>query len=314
MASLDAFLPLMNKGIRKNYDIVGNTYHPIGKSLFHVENSTALYEQVQHYIGYQTLPQVRDFGGQITEASLGKSFSKQYIQVHRGLKDIIPKEVIMNDQYGMITRWCAARGGAMAEIYNTNDELLAAAFFQAGFATTTPAPGSFDGQPLFSLSHPLNPGSTQVQANRPATNLPLGFAALDGARAGLEQQLKANGLTIIENNIDRLVYNPNQERMAMHLAKSDWIPDTADRDLNTLKGRYKLVSWPYWRSSGSTNPNTYNSWFVLGETNYLDWFVREAVTFESEAILSIRSVMFASFQSQILGASNFIGVWGSPGP
>ena len=311
MASLDGFLPLMNLGIRENFDLVGQTYPVMGKDLFDVKELAALYDQIVNYTGYRTLPQVRTFGGEIAEASIGRGFDKTFVQVHRGLKDILPDEIIMNDQYGMITRWCTSKGGLMAEIYATNDELLAAGFFAAGFATATPAPDSFDGQPLFSLSHPLSPGATQVQANMPQTTLPLGMAGMQAARANLEQQLKANGLTRYKNEIRKLVVNPNIKEIALQLAHGEWSPETANRAMNTIQGTFDVVSWPYWTTSGAANPNAYNSWFVLAEMNYLQWYIRESVTFESFRIPSVRSTAFASYQSQIMGAANFIGTYGS---
>jgi hypothetical protein len=304
----------MVAGLQEAYDFLGRTNPTVGKTLFDAKPTTYGYQQVQHFNPYGTLPQQRDFGGDIAEASIEQGFGKNYLISMYGLKDVIAQEIIRRDNYGMLTRWCTTRGGALAEIYATHDELLAANYFAAQFSLTTPAPGSPDGVGLFSTSHPLSPQQpNNLQSNRPSTPLPFGMPGLQAARANIEQQLKANGLTRWDNDIDKVVFNPNIEEIVLQCLHSDWVPGTSDRDMNTMKNRnITPVSWKYWTASGATNPFAYNSWFALGKFNFLKWWTLTPVSFDSQKILGINSIMFASFQEQTLGHDAFWGTYGSP--
>lgn len=305
------------KGIRKNYDIVGDIYPVMGKSLFHVMTSDAGYEQVQSYVGYG-MPQPRGPGGPITESSLAADFGMVFLHSNYALKDIIPQEFIDDDPYALLTRWASGKASSMAESYSTNDELLAANFLTNSGFGSVPAggmQGTADGQAIFSTSHPVSRQQPSVTvANRPSTATNLSFAAVDAARANLEQQKKANNQTIIKNKITKLVFNPNYEKIALQVLKSDWVPGTADRDMNTLQMKnITPFSWPYWRASGATSSTAYNGWFVQGEEHFLTWFMRQEVDFKQQYILGINSAMFASFQRQSVGAPNFRGLYGDLG-
>jgi hypothetical protein len=303
--------PLLMRGLSEAVDFLGQTYPRIGEKFYHQPSTNAGYDQVQHFNPYGTLPQPRGFGQGIQEASLSTGFAKTYYQVMYGLKDVIADELIRRDLYGMLTRWCTTRGGALAEIYATNDEISAVHVFKAGFASTTPAGGSPDGQPLFSANHPIAPGSNQVWSNVPPTNMPFSMPALQFARANLETQLKANGLTVWLNSIARVAFHPNIEEIVLQCLHSDWVPGTADLNMNTMKGRgIEPISWPYWQVSGATNPTAYNSWFVQGKVHHCKWYTLTPVRFDSQKILGINSTMFASFKEMVLG---YDAAWGMAG-
>lgn len=306
---------LLVKGIRKQYSVVGDTYDVMGKKLFHVDDSNARYEQVQTYIP-MGLPQRRGEGSPMADGFIAANFGKTYFHDNFGLKVVLPNEYIKDDLYGLMTRWVSGQASSMAEAYATNDEILPADFLMnIGFGTA-PVVGSPDGQPIFSLSHPvsrLNTGT--LLANRPDVVTSLSMTALQAARANLEQQRKANYSTKIKNRIARLVFNPNLEEIAVQLVKGDWVPNNLYRNMNTLQMKdIELFSWPYWEVSGSLNSEAFNGWMVQGEKHYLQWFVRQAVDFDSQGIVAINSTLFASTQRQSLGHDDWRGVFGDTGP
>lgn len=306
---------LLTKGIRKNYDILGDTYDVMGKKLFHVYDSNAGYEQVQGYVGYG-LPQIRGIGQPIAESAIQQDFGKVYLHSNFGLLDVLPMELIDDDIYGLLTRWATSRAGSQAESYATNDEMLAANYLtNVGFASSVPVQGSPDGQPIFSLNHPVSAvDPTNLQSNTTSAVANMSMAALQAARANLEQQKKANGLTKIKNRIARVVFNPNIEEIVLQLLRSDWVPNTADRNMNTLQMRnIEPFSWPYWEASGAASSTAFNSWFVQGEEHYLEWYLRQAVRFKEQEVVRINSVIYASTQRQSLGHSNWRGLFGSAG-
>ncbi len=299
---------LLTRGLTEAVDFMGQTYPAIGVKFFHTPSTDAGYDQYQHFTPYDNLPMPRGFGQPIQEASLKQSFGKVYVQVPYGLKDVIANELIERDLYGMLTRWTTTRGGALAEIYATNDELAAVHVFQSGFTSAFDSP---DGVSLFANNHPINPGSLTTWSNIPPTPMPFGMPALQFARANLETQKKANGLTIWMNELARIGYHPNIEEIVLQCLHSDWVPGTGDLNMNTMKGRnIEAVSWPYWQVSGAANPTAYNSWFAEGKTHYMRWITLSKVRFDSQKILNVNSTMFASFKEMVLG---YDAAWGTVG-
>lgn len=313
MATLD-YAALLTEGLRKAFDEVGGIQPPMGKRLFHVEPSSSRSEQIQHFVPYG-LPQERIEGEPLHQGAVYTDFGVQVAHRNFSLADLIPDEAIADDMYGLFTRWCGSRGSLMAESYRVLYETEPADYYaNIGFATGT-VNVSPDGVALFSNSHPLSAVDTNTTWSNLLSGDPaLSMSSLQEARAMLGQQEKANGRTLLDNPIKFLVVNGNLEEMALQLSRGDWVPGTADRNMNTMRGRFEPFIWNYWRHSGSTNANAYNSWFVQGRTHYMYWFVREEVNFASQKILNIRSTLFASYCRFSLVHSSARGHVGSLGP
>lgn len=310
IASTD-YAGLLVKGIRKNYDIMGQIYPLQGKELFHVKDSSNRYEQEQNWIPYG-LPGSRLDGEPVLQGAFAMDFNRMYVHTNFGLGDVIPQEAIDDDVYGMMVKWAAGRGSSMAEAYVTLQEIQAANYFaNVGFASGTGVLGSPDGVAIFSTSHPTSAYNANPLSNTPATATDLSMAGLQAARANLEQQPKANGVTIQRNNIVKLVVNPNIKEIALQLQKGEWTPGTTDRNMNTIQNTFEVFSWPYWRKSGAASATAFNSWFVQGEEHQMVWYDREAVSFDQQKLVNIRSILFASFMRFTLGHSGWRGMYGS---
>lgn len=311
MATSD-FGPLLVAGISKIYDIVGGTYEPIGPRLFASRTSSKSYEQVQGMIGYG-LPQPRNWGTPIASGALSTDFGKQYLHTYYGLSDVLPKEAIANDVYGLLTRWCSGQASSMAESFDTLQEWVAYGTLGILGFGAAPVAGAWDAQPLCSTVHPISAiNPTFTWGNRPAVEMNLSNAALQWARWNLETQRKANNLTFKKNKISKLVFNPSQLEIALQLTEGKYLPHSGDWDLNTIpRLGINLVSWPYWVRSGATG--TFNGWLAIGEENTLEWYEREPVRFDQQFILAVNSILFAAFCAFTCGWSDPRGVAGSVG-
>jgi phage major head subunit gpT-like protein len=129
-----------------------------------------------------------------------------------------------------------------------------------GFATTT----IYDGQYLFSASHPYEGGLAGTQSNL-ATG-PLNDANLKLAIQKL-RVCKDNGGKKIVFMPDLLIVPPELEFVAHELIKSTLKVGTSDNDINTLAGRLKVVVYDYLTST--------TAWFVADSKQHgLNFFWR----------------------------------------
>lgn len=314
MATTD-IAALLGRGLEDNFLMEYKTRAIQARDLFHVDKTGGRYVDLQGWIGYGA-PQSRRPGGTVQQDSIKPNFPKRIVMVGYSLGDVIAEEDVMDDQYGMLVRWASGRGGAMAVSYVTLQERVAADFFATLGFGTAPVQGFADGQPLFSTAHPISAANSAITAsNRPSTDIDLSMAALQAARANLDQQLAPNNYTVIANQIRKLVVNPNLLDIALQLAKGDWERGTGDLNMNVLKN-YKIdvVAWPYFRKTGATSATgSWNAWFCEGETHYLCWYDREQVSFQNDKDINTRSLVFTSHIRFGLGAEDWRGTYGSAG-
>lgn len=130
-----------------------------------------------------------------------------------------------------------------------------------------------DGVALASNSHPLHPGSSDVQDNY--------FAGLDltddnysYVRQRMRKTTDDNG-NIVQVSPTTLMVPPELEDQALTIIKSQGKPGTADNDANVVGSRIKkLVVWDYLTDT--------NRWFVMDEMlkeEHLIWFERIPLEF-----------------------------------
>lgn len=127
-----------------------------------------------------------------------------------------------------------------------------------GFATTNSngfrATG-FDGLALFSTAHTrLDGGATQ--ANRPATDVDLGWTALANAKQQFQLWLDHRGRNITSRP-QLLIVHPNEELTAEELLGSTGKPGTANNEINALKGAVSVLVSPYLTDT--------DAWFLKGD-------------------------------------------------
>lgn len=303
------FSPLFQKQIQEHVLIGSKKFQPIGPQLFHAADTEARFYDMQTWQGPGTF-QSRIPLAPISLDTVAPSFNKRYIMVPYSLGTVVAEEDIADDMYGMITKWTAATGGLWAVSRATTMEYLAASFFGNGFTATAGMP---DGVALFSASHPVsrnNPNATY--SSLVSGNPDLSMGSLLTARQQIVQQKAANNLTFLENNIKRLVVNPNSHQVAMQILRGEWERGTADRNMNVLrKEDIQLVEWPYWTAHGTTG--TLNSWFIQGDQHSLYWVTRENMRFASEKLAGFNAIAFYLHMRLAFGATDSRGIVGSQG-
>ncbi len=315
MATTDV-APLMAKGIEKHCMNTLQYVEPMGKQLFHVDTMDGRFRDIQNWVGYG-LPRLRLDGEPISTDSIRPSFAMRMVASSYSTGDVIADELISDDQYGMIVKWASAKGALLAQAFTTLEERLMADFFAtAGFTASTPVNNSFDGQPLFSTSHPLSASNTgRTVSNRTSVDIDLSMAAMQWSRSVLAQIDDPNGVSLQQSKISKLVVNPNLEDVAWQLTKGQYERGSNNFNENFMKDKgITVVSWPYFRKTGAQSPaNSWNAWFVQADQHNLYWSDRAQIEFATDRIANIRSTAFYAHRRLALGASDFRGLAGSTG-
>lgn len=312
MASQSLY-PLFTKGINKHFLLRLMHWDPVWRRIFHMNTTGDRYIWAQGWQGY-TLPVFRIPGEQVAQASFQPSFSKQYIIRNYGLGDSVAQEDIDDDLYAVINFVLAQKGGYMALAFTNLLEYQTAAFFMnQGFASGTTVAGMADGRSLFNTAHPIaasNLGKTV--GNRPSTEADLSQASIQVAHTNLWQQKAPDDLTFLNNAPRLLVINPQLHYVAEQLTRGKWQQNSADRNENFVRNdNVQVVEWPYFTKSGATGTN--NAWFEVGQTHFLEFYMRSAPKTRTDYDVNTNSQIFNTHCRFDLGADDWRGVYGSLG-
>ncbi len=122
-----------------------------------------------------------------------------------------------------------------------------------------------DGVALFSASHSNNLNSTTFRnliRNAAGTDNPaMSYETVVQARVDAMNHKDAQGVNR-PIMLDTIVCSPNKEDLAMRIAMSDKLPGSLENDMNPLKGRLKVISWPRLAArTGGTDTSAY--WFMV---------------------------------------------------
>lgn len=186
-------------------------------------------------------------------------FTQTYTHVEYPVRFSVKKQLLMNDQYGVIERQLQAIGLSAAN----KMEVDAATLLNNAFATTTWS----DSQFLCDTDHPV--GST--------THSNDGSSALSESAVSATRILmmrfpddKGNLLGIVG---DELIVPPELEDTALKIAKSILNPDTGNNAMNPQMGRFNVIVVPRLTDT--------NNWFMSSSAwrkQVVNWYEREPLT------------------------------------
>lgn len=305
--------PLYIKGLDKNIGVTIATYEPGWKPIFKIDSTMMRYIDRQSWEGYQ-LPQFRIPGTVIASGQFLPSFNKHYVVQNYGLQDQFPNEDVKDDLYGVIKRVIPSKGGLFGQTFNDLLEIYHANLLGVtGFASGSTVSGSPDGVALFSAAHPISVSqSTVLASNTPTIPVDLSIAGAQAAETNLRLQKAANNITILNNELDLVWFNPAETYIAHQVWKGRWEVNTADRNENFLtRDKVKLHSWPYWNKSGATGTN--NGWGCRGKNHHLNFFLRQAVESDTQPDINTNSQIIAATIRFVSGYDDWRGTYGSPG-
>jgi hypothetical protein len=217
--------------------------------------------------------QVKVEGGPIsfTDPISGVTIKFTHVRYANGYK--VTQEMLDQDQYDEIRKLEIDLRIAADDFLEVEGHRL----LNGGFGTTNVngfrATG-FDGLSLFSTAHTrLDAGATQ--ANRPATDVILGWTALSAAVQQFQLWRDHRGRRVLSRPRELWVH-PNDEPSGKELLGSSLKPGTANNEMNVLSGALSLMVSPYITGT--------DDWFIKGDITDAYWFWDTSAGVRSETL------------------------------
>lgn len=185
-------------------------------------------------------------------------------------------------------------------------EILGASILNNGFSGSYPIG---DGQPLFSVSHPIDGGT---YANTPSVNSDLNEASLEQACIGVQQFKDQAGL-IVMTKTKKLIVGVQNQFVADRLLESSFRTNTANNDISAV---YNVQSVPmgYRTNQFITQVSGGNAWYLLTDApDGLKHYVREEAETDVYCDFSTDNLQCKAMERYSFGVSNARSVWGNHG-
>lgn len=219
---------------------------------------------------------------------------------------MVGRELYDDDQYSQIEKMPKA----LARAGRAHVEKGAMLPLINGFSSAIGGVGVsaiYDGQPLFSASHPLLDsvalGSNLATGALTSVNLQ---KAIQLARATKDE---AGALIVMKPN--RLIIPPALEYTARIILESTQVPGSDFNDVNVVKGALELVIMDY---LGTANGGSDTAWFLQDSTNHeLNFFWRTKVEFKMEEDFDTFVAKYRGYMRYSMGVSDWRGLIGSTG-
>lgn len=226
--------------------------------------------------------------------------SKSLRPLKYGLGFQISREAMDDGKFSMV----ADQMKALAESAIDSQEQSAMDIFNNGFVTTYNT--GRDGLALFSTAHTVPSGLTF--RNRPTTHVDLSPSALDTALTDFAtQQIRDSG-KIVNMQPRVLLVAPANVRYAKEIVGSELKADTADNNMNSLKGEGLTVM-------SSPRLTDTDAWFLAAapEKTGLKLIKRSGIETSSQEEFDNDTIKYKSRYREIIGFDDAYGLWGTAG-
>jgi hypothetical protein len=166
-----------------------------------------------------------------------------------------------------------------------------------------------DGQDLCASAHTLPSGGTF--RNKLASDADLSQSSLSTALSDFEQVFVGDTGIIMNIKPRILLVHPDSKRYALELTGSDLKPDTAENNLNSIKGDgLMVISSPHLTDA--------DAWFLLSapEDHDLEIVVRQGISTKAaspDVGFHSDSIFYKASYREVIGAGEAYGVFGTPG-
>lgn len=287
--------PRLRKVFFDAYDEKPEEYSQV----FHVASSKKARETDQHVTGLG-LWEKKSESGPISYAEIGMGDEVSYVHEEYAKGIQVPRKLVDDEMYHVIDKLPKELGrGGRALVEITAAKVLSDGFTKIGY----------DGQPLFSDSHPLKGKDKQNPSSVGDNLLDLRFdekgEALEEAILLLQGQVNDNELKI-QAKADTLIIPTDLEFKALRVLNSTLRAGTGDNDTNVLKGKLKPVILSY-----LTSPTAF---FVADSSLHQLWFFwRVKPEFKGEENFDTMVAKYRGYLRFSVGYSDWRGIVGSEG-
>jgi phage major head subunit gpT-like protein len=250
------------------------------------------------------LAQIRPEGAPTAVDSMQQAITTSYVHKFVGLSFAITQQAMEDNLYkSKFPLMVRALKKSLAQ----TKEILGASILNNGFNAAFPIG---DGQPLFSLNHPITAGG--VVANTPVVQADLSEASLEAAIVTVQQFKDQAGL-IIQTKPLKLIVPPQGQFTAERLLQSSFRVGTQLNDINAL---YNLQMVPQgYRVNQYLTPYQPNAWYLLTDApDGFKHYVRTPVKTDVYTEFSTDNLLAKAVERYSFGVSNFRAAYGSNGP
>jgi hypothetical protein len=295
---LKELLPGLNALFGLEYARYGEEH----KEIYETESSERSFEEETKLAGFAAAP-VKNEGQAIAYDNAQEAWTARYNHETIAMGFSITEEAVEDNLYDSLSaRYTKALARAMAY----TKQVKAAYLLNAAF-TGTGNPTYGDGQVLCSTAHPLVNGSTN--SNRPTTGADLNETSLENAVIQIAAWTDERGL-LIAAKPRKLIIPPALQFVATRILETNLRVGTADNDLNALKNNGSIPDG-YAINHYLTDTN---AWFLTTDVpNGLKHFVRMPLDNKMDGDFDTGNVRYKSRERYSFGASDPLGIFGSPG-
>ena len=250
------------------------------------------------------LGQIRPEGAPTAVDSMQQAITTSYVHKYVGLSFAITRQALMDNLYKQKFPLMVR---SLKKSLAQTKEILGASILNNGFNAAFPIG---DGQPLFSLNHPIVSGG--VVPNTPVTQADLSEASLEAAIITIQQFKDQAGL-IVHTRPEKLIVPPQGQFTAERLLQSSFRTGTNNNDISAT---YNLQSVPQgYRVNQFLTPFQPNAWFLVTDApDGFKHYVREKIETDVYTEFSTDNLLAKAIERYSFGVSNFRAAYGSNGP
>jgi phage major head subunit gpT-like protein len=270
------------------------------KEIYETETSERSFEEETKLSGFSAAP-VKNEGAAIRYDNAQEAWTARYTHETIAMGFSITEEAIEDNLYDSLSsRYTKALARAMAY----TKQVKAAAVLNNGWASSVTYG---DGQPLFSISHPLVSGG--VNSNTPATQADLNETSLENAVIQIAAWTDERDL-LIAARPRKLIVPPNLQFVATRLLETELRVGTNNNDINAIKNNGSIPEG-YTINHFLTDTN---GWFLTTDVpNGLKHFVRTPMSTGMDGDFDTGNVRYKARERYSFGVSDPLGIFGSQG-
>jgi hypothetical protein len=293
-----AMLPVLEEIFKGELD----QYPSLREQLFKVVDTDRDIWQATELHDMELFTQIAE-GGEYSYKRPKQGSSKTLSINKFGLGFAITEEVVADGKFSLI----ADMTKMLAESARESQEVQAMSVFNNGFSGSTEL--AADGQNIFDTDHGLPSGGTF--RNKLSSNSDLSASSLEQMLLDFETQFVGDS-GIIKRIKPRKLFVPMAlKRYALELVGSELKPDSADNNMNSLKGEgLQVVASPHLTDS--------DAWFILGDSNKTGLRIVRRTGIETKAAgpdagFDTDSMKYKSRYREKIGVTHAYGIFGTPG-
>lgn len=293
---LKELLPGLNALFGLEYARYGEEH----KEIYDTETSERSFEEETKLSGFSAAP-VKNEGSAISYDNGQEAWTARYNHETIALGFSITEEAVEDNLYDSLSsRYTKALARAMAY----TKQVKGAYVLNNAFNT---AVTYGDGKALCVTDHPLISGGTN--SNRPTTGADLNETSLENAVIQIAAWTDERGL-LIAAKPKKLIVPPSLQFVATRILQTELRVGTTDNDINALKNNGSIPEG-YAINHWLTDPN---GWFLITDVpNGLKHFVRTPMQTSMDGDFDTGNVRYKARERYSFGASDPLGVFGSPG-